>query len=68
MTVISSLNVSILSSFESLMLFDIIGGVDTDSLDLIYFSMGAALINTVIQLNKMILEAKELDEDILDYL
>ena len=50
------------------MLFEVIGGVGTDSDHLLYLSMGAALVNTVVQLNKMILEAKELDEDILDYL
>ena len=50
------------------MLFKYLGSVGDDKEWLIYFSMGAALINTIIQLNKMILEAKQLDEDVLDYL
>ena len=50
------------------MLVGILDGGEDESRDLIYISIFAALANTVIQLNKMILEAKELDEDILDYL
>ena len=50
------------------MLTGSLGSVGADSEDLLYVSITAALMNTFIQLNKMILEAKELDEDILDYL
>ena len=39
-----------------------------DRQNILMVSIGAALLNTILQLNKMIMEAKELDEDILDYL
>ena len=50
------------------MLANVIESVDEDKNELLYVSMLAAFANTVIQLNKMILEARQLDEDILDYL
>ena len=50
------------------MLVGVLGGKDDGSENLIYISILAALINTIVQLNKMILEAKQLNEDVLDYL
>ena len=50
------------------MLLKVLGDVADEDSRLIYISIAAALINTIVQLNKMILEAKQLDEDILDYL
>ena len=56
------------SSIESLMLANIIDSVGEENQNLLIVSMLAAFANTVVQLNKMILEARQLDEDILDYL
>ena len=53
---------------ENLMLLGYLDSVKDGSENLIYISIFAALINTVVQLNKMVLEAKELEEDVLDYL
>ena len=50
------------------MLSGFLGSVKSDDEILLFISIATALINTVVQLNKMILEAKELEEDILDYL
>ena len=54
--------------FKSLMLLKVLGDLADDDSHVIYISIVAALINTIVQLNKMILEAKQLDEYILDYL
>ena len=50
------------------MLLQVLEPLPGEKADLIWVSIGAALLNTVMQMNKMILEAKELDEDVLDYL
>ena len=52
---------------KSLMLLKHLDSPD-DRQNILMVSIGAALLNTVPQLSKMIMEAKELDEDILDYL
>ena len=49
------------------MLLKHLGGPD-DGQNILMVSIGAALLNTILQWNKMIMKAKELDEDILDYL
>ena len=50
------------------MLANIVDSVGKENQNLLIVSMLAAFANTVVQLNKMILEARQLDEDILDYL
>ena len=53
---------------KSLMLANVLDSVDEEENDLLIVSMLAAFANAVMQLNKMISEARQLDEDILDYL